>query len=194
MSLLGTNHGSRLRSAHHESRFISMTAVYCHTCGRPNGAAAIKCMWCGVALSDDTETNTHVTTCVEILYVDGIDRFADAGPVRLMISAKGVEVVELMPGSRSIKIPVETILEANVIIATADEQREGSRSALRRRVFRRAGRQAVEQQCHYTLAIRFTVGSEVQTASFRREDRVGLAVVEGLARILSALVRGDQVS
>src|SRR5262249_379426 len=166
-----------------------MTAIYCHTCGRPNGAAANKCIWCGVALSDDAETNTHVTTCVEIIYVDGIDRFEDAGPVRLMISAKGVEVVELMPGSRSIKIPAESILEANVIIATADEQRKGSRSALLRRVFGRAGRQGAQQQCHYTLAIRYMVGSEVHTVLFRREDRLGLAVVEGLARILSSVVR-----
>jgi hypothetical protein len=52
------------------------------------------------------------------------------------------------------------------------------------------GRRAPETKKHdYILTIRYKTEGEIKNAVFHREDRSGLAVVEGLARIVMALTR-----
>lgn len=173
-----------------------MTPVYCQECKRPNGAAAKKCIWCGVPLSGAVQTGRVDTTRVEIVYLDGLDRFEDAGPVRLIVSNEGIEVTELMPGSRSIKIPAASILGANVVDAST--MTEGKRRrrptwswlALGPLALLFPGKRTPDIKVHdYILTIRYRTGDEVRNAVFHREDRSGLAVVEGLARIVSAITR-----
>ena len=128
------------------------------------------------------------TTSVEIGYLDGIDRFLDAAPVRLIISAEGIEIAELIPGSRSVKIPASSILEASSADASTirDTPARPKSGWLRFR----PKRSSPEPTSHdYILAIKYKEADETRTVVFHREDSAGLAVVEGLVRIVNSLVR-----
>jgi hypothetical protein len=172
-----------------------MSPIYCHQCGRANGAAAKKCIWCGLPITDGTGAGRLETTRVEIGYLDGIDRFEDAGPVRLIVGPDGIEVAELIPGTRLVKIPASSIIEANV--ADASTMIEGKRVrprwwwvALGPAALFIPGRKTPDTKEHdYILTIKYKVANEVRNAVFHREDRTGLAVVEGLARIVTMLAR-----
>jgi hypothetical protein len=171
-----------------------MTPIYCQACKRANGAAAKKCIWCGVPLSGAIKTGNIDTTRVEIGYLDGLDRFEDAGPVRLSISAEGIEIAELIPGSRSLKIPASSILGASVVDAsTMTQGKRGRRPvwswlALGPLALLFPGKRTPDIKVHdYILTIRYRAGDEVRNAVFHREDRVGLLVVEKLAYIVAAL-------
>jgi hypothetical protein len=149
-----------------------------------------------VPLSGAVQTGRVDTTRVEIGYLDGLDRFEDAGPVRLIISAEGIEVVELIPGSRSLKIPAGSILGASVVDAstmTAGKRQRRPMWAwltLGPLALLFPGKRSPDVKAHdYILTIRYRSGDEVRNAVFHREDRPGLVVVEGLARIVSALSR-----
>ncbi|MFY9573122.1 MAG: hypothetical protein WAV20_17110 [Blastocatellia bacterium] len=175
-----------------------MNPIYCHKCGRPNGATAKKCLWCGVPITDVGATRAVETTRVEIGYLDGLERLEDAGPVRLTINADGIEVAELVPGTRAIKLPASSILDATVVDAST--MIEGKRVrpgwwwlALGPLAFAFPGRKTPETKMHdYILTISYKSEGEIHRAVFHREDRAGLAVVEGLARIVGLLVRGQQ--
>lgn len=173
-----------------------MGTVYCNECGRANGTSAKKCIWCGVPLANEPGTRTLDITRVEIGYLDGIDRLEDAGPVRLIINADGIEVMELIPGSRSFKLPASSILEASTVDASTMTEGKRVRSrwwwlALGPFAMMIPGKKTPDTKEHdYILTIRYKVGSEVRNAVFHREDPAGLAVVEGLARIVSALTKG----
>jgi hypothetical protein len=135
------------------------------------------------------------TTRVEIGYLDGIERFEDAKPVRLVISAEGIEVAELVPGTRSVKIPASSILEANSVDASAIIEGKRVRPkwwwlALGPGALLIPGKKTLDVKEHdYILTIKYRAGTETRNAVFHREDRAGRAVVEGLARIVTSLVR-----
>jgi hypothetical protein len=172
-----------------------MSPIYCDECGRANGASAKKCIWCGAPTTNGIKAGSIETTRVEIGYLDGIDRFEDAGPVRLIISTEGIEVAEVIPGTRSVKISASSILEANVVDAST--MIEGKRVrptwwwlALGPLALVIPGRKTPDVKEHdYILTIKYKAGNETRNAVFHREDRVGLAVFEGLARIVTSLVR-----
>jgi hypothetical protein len=171
-----------------------MGPIYCDECGRANGAAAKRCIWCGAPIVRDGVSRLEKTR-VEIGYLDGIERLEDAGPVSLIISSEGIEVVELVPGSRSVKIPASSIIEANVVDASTMVEGKRVRPAwwwlaLGPIALAFRGRKTSDAKKHdYILTIRYKVDNEVRNAVFHREDRAGLAVVEGLARIVSRVVR-----
>src|SRR3989442_14990655 len=172
-----------------------MAPIYCQKCGRTNGPAAKKCIWCGVAISADGTVGKLETTRVEIGYLDGLDRFEDPGPVRLSINGEGIEITELVPGSRSVKLPASSIVEANVVDAST--MIEGKRVRPRWRwlalgplAFAVPGRRTPDTKSHdYILTLRYKAQAKIRNAVFHREDRSGLAGVEGLARIGLALRR-----
>ena len=173
-----------------------MSPIYCDECGRANGASAKKCIWCGAPTSNGSKAGSIETTRVEIGYLDGIDRFEDAGPVRLIISVEGIEVAELIPGTRSVKIPASSILGANVVDASTMIEGKRERSkwwwwlAIGPVALLIPGRKTPDVKEHdYILTIRYKAGNETRNAVFHREDRAGLSVVEGLARIVTSLVR-----
>jgi hypothetical protein len=172
-----------------------MSSILCSECKRANRAGAKKCIWCGLPIVDETGAVRLETTRVEIGYLDGIDRFEDAGPVRLIIGKDGIEVAELIPGSRSFKIPASAILGASVVDASTIVEGKRVRStwswlAIGPLAYFLPGKKTPDVIEHdYILSIRYQAGSEERYAVFQREDRSGLAVVEGLARILTMLAR-----
>lgn len=172
-----------------------MSPIYCDECGRANGASAQKCIWCGAPTAKSGTAGRIETTRVEIGYLDGMDRFEDARPVRLIINSEGIEVAELMPGTRSVKIPAASIIEATVVDASTMIEGQRARPgwwwlALGPLAWLIPGRKTPDVKEHdYILSIKYTAGTETRNAVFHREDRSGLAVVEGLARIVTSLTR-----
>jgi len=170
-----------------------MSPIYCQECKRANGADARKCIWCGVPIIDQAGNRRLDTTRIEIEYLDGIDRFEDAMPVSLIISSEGIEVAELIPGTRSFKIPARSVLGANVVDASTMIAGKRKRStwwwlALGPAALLIPGKKTPDIKEHdYILTIRYKGGDDVRNAVFHRQDRAGLAVVEGLSRIVTAL-------
>jgi len=170
--------------------------VNCQGCGRINGAAAKRCIWCGIPLINRANLNSFETTRVEIDYVDGIERFDEPMAVRLTITPSGVVVSELMPGSRSFTIEADSIIEARV--ADTSSTKEGKRQEASWRWWLLIGPLALfvpgkklpdTKQHDYMLTIRYKLRGQVLNAVFHREDRLGLTLVDGLARIINSIVK-----
>jgi hypothetical protein len=148
-----------------------------------------------LSITGEASTARIETTRVEIGYLDGIDRFEDPGPLRLIIGPDGIEVAELIPGTRSVKIAATAVLEANVVDASTMVPGKRVRSrwwwlALGPLAVLVPGKRTPDVKEHdYILTIKYKAGAEVRNAVFHREDRSGLVVVEGLARILTMLTR-----
>jgi hypothetical protein len=134
-------------------------------------------------------------TRVEIDYLDGIERLDNPAPVKLVINADGIEVSELMPGSRSIKIAAASLIRASVVDGSTTVEGKRARSAwwwlaLGPFAVVVRGKKKPDTKKHdYLLTIKYRAGAEERNAVFHREDRAGLSMVEGLARIINALVR-----
>ena len=172
-----------------------MTPTYCQECGRANGASARRCIWCGIPIVYGGTPASFDTTRVEIDYLDGIWRLDNPAPVRLVIDSEGVEVSELMPGTRTIRIAAESIIRADVVDASTEiEPKQMSFPIWKIIIFPfglwRSRDKPPETKLHdYLLNIRYKTGDEIRNAVFHRQDRTGLSIVEGLARIINMLVR-----
>ena len=166
-----------------------MSAINCHECGRPNSVTARRCIWCSVPISEDAASRSD-TKSVELDYLEGIDRFDDAGPVRLIVSSEGIEVLELMPGSRSVKIPADCVLEARVEESLASHNGDGSKSWKRLLKVPSAGASrntAGTAKRQSVLTIKYRIDGEIRDAVFSRDDPPG--VVAGVAKIMSTLAK-----
>ena len=175
---------------------MSLSApVYCSECERVNASAATLCLWCGAPIINAIIAPVFEPTQAELDYVAGIERLDDPTPVRLAISEAGIEIVEIMPGSRKILIPAGDIVDARVTGA-------GKRSPekitsppwwlrLGRSVFRRTrtADSPTEEIPVYTLTIRYEEAGEVRSAVFHRRGGVGLSMIQRLARSAASLVR-----
>lgn len=172
-----------------------MTPVYCDECGRANGQSARRCIWCGTPMVEAGTPSSFETTRTEIDYLEGIDRLADPGPVKLSIGPEGIEVTELMPGSRTVRIAAGSIIRADAIDASTTGPPAKKRLSLWRTLitpFSWDGWKAEPSEAmayDYLLAVRYTEGEEIRNAVFHRQDRAGRAMVEGLARIINMLVK-----
>lgn len=172
-----------------------MTPTYCLECGRANGAASPRCIWCGVPLVDRGAPDRFETTRVEIDYVDGIERLDNPAPVRLVISREGLEVSELMPGSRTFKITAEAIIDATVVDASTTVAGKKVRPrwlwfALGPFAAAVPAKSLPDEKKHdYILNIKYRAGEEEKNAVFQRADRLGLHALEGLARIIRVLIK-----
>ena len=139
------------------------------------------------------------TTRVEIGYLGGIERFQDAEPVQLIISPEGVEVTELIPGTRAVKIPALSIIEATCTDASIMIEPDPVRGVSWWRSLwpgASSRRELQELKAYdYILTIQYKEGDEIQNAMFHREDRAGKDIVEGLARVVNSVARrGRQLS
>lgn len=176
-----------------------MTSAYCPKCGRANSATAKRCLWCGVPIDAGMTLPISETTGVDIGYLDGIDKFEDAVTVRLIINANGIEIADLIPGTRSVKIPASQILEANFVDASTMIKGKRVRPrwwwlALGPAALLIPGRRTPNTRAHdYILTIKYKTGERVRNAVFHREDRAGRAVIEGLARIVTSLAKHNRV-
>ena len=169
-----------------------MTPSYCQECGRANSASARRCIWCGIPIVHGGTPISFDTTRVEIDYLDGIERLDNPAPMRLVIDRNGVEVNELMPGTRTIRIAAESLIRADVIDGSTEIEPKRKRRALWKilifpfGLLIRSKNKPPETRRHdYILNIRYKVGGEIRNAVFHRQDRSGLHMVEGLARIIN---------
>lgn len=172
-----------------------MTPIYCQECSRANGASAKRCIWCGVPIVSRGGKEDFAATKIEIDYLDGIERLDGSATVRLVINRDGIEVSETVPGSRTFKIPAASIIEANVVDGSTVTEGKRVRSgwwwlALGPFAVLVPGKKAPDTKNHdYLLTIKYRQENETRTVVFHREDRAGLPVVEGLARIVRTLQR-----
>ncbi|HVF90683.1 MAG TPA: hypothetical protein VNH22_11500 [Blastocatellia bacterium] len=169
--------------------------VNCQGCGRINGAAAKRCIWCGIPIINRGTLSSFETTRVDIGYVDGIERFNDSMAVRLTITPSGIVVNELMPGSRSFTIEADSIIEARVVDTSSTREGERQRASWKwwlvvgpLALFVPGKRLPETKQHDYMLTIRYRTRGQVRNAVFHREDRLGLSLVDGLARIINSIV------
>jgi hypothetical protein len=172
------------------------TPIYCQECDRANSASAKSCIWCGMPIVDARAPRSFETRRVEIEYLGGVERLSDPAPVKLVISDRGLELTEIMPGSRVVAIDALSIVGAEVIDAS---QRGEPEYAPRpwywdimlgpfARLIPRKMLPAVKKH-DYLLTIRYWEGGQVRSAVFRREDSAGMLTVTGLAKIVNSLVR-----
>jgi len=169
--------------------------AYCQDCGRANAASAQRCLWCGVLLRRGTLQRFEPTR-VEIGYLGGIDGLEDPTTVSLTISGSGIEVRSLAPGSKLNKISAYSIIDARVVDASTATDGGRKRASwwwwllLGPFALLVRGQKLPDVKQHdYILTLRYNSGDEIRSAVFHREDRMGLSLVEGLARIVSALVQ-----
>lgn len=173
-----------------------MSAIYCQQCGRANGASSKVCLWCSAAISDSTSTEIETTT-LEVDYVSGIDRLDNPGPVRMVISTEGIEIAEILPGSRSFKIPAISIIEVNVSasnVPTGAAQRPWWRRMFESRRARSKQPIGENNEGNYIFTVTFEQDNEVGTMVFRRYDLSGHMPVWRVADTLGRLTGQRRVS
>lgn len=169
--------------------------IYCQECGRANGASARRCLWCGIPLFDGTIPHNFEATRVEIDYLGGIERLEDPATIKMTIDASGIEISEVLPGSRSIQIPAKDIIEARMVDATSIVEGKSIRPLWWWFVFgpfalvRRGNKLPDTVKHDYILTIKYRSENKAASAVFHREDRLGSSMVSGLVRIIMALVR-----
>jgi hypothetical protein len=175
-----------------------MTPIYCEHCSRANGASALRCIWCGLPIAGDSLAGDFEETRIEVNYLGGIDRLDDPAPVKLAIGPGGIEVNEILPGSRTIRIHAEDVIDARVEDASAVVEGKPKRAPWWWYLIRPLGsaRSAPDpgetKKHHYILTVRYNEEGEVRKAIFYREDRLGLSLLNGLARIIALLVRRNE--
>jgi hypothetical protein len=172
-----------------------MTTIYCQQCQRPNGASSKKCIWCDANLSgSSTEIDT---TTLEVDYVSGIDRLDNPGPVRMIISSEGIEIAEILPGSRSFKIPAASIIEVNVTasnVTTEAKERPWWRRITGSLKEASTNDSSESVQGDYVFTVRYERDNEVGTIVFRRYDPGGNMPVWRIADTLGRLTGQRQGS
>ena len=169
--------------------------THCQKCGRANGASAKRCIWCDVPLKRGS-TQKFEPTRVEIEYLGGIDGLDDPTTVRLVINSTGLEVKTLVTGSKATRISAYSIIEARVVDASTTS--EGGRDRrdwwwwllLGPFALLVHGKKRPDIKNHdYMISVKYHSGDEIRSAVFHREDKMGLSMVQGLARIVTALVQ-----
>jgi hypothetical protein len=129
-------------------------------------------MWCGLPIIDDETADSFEITQIEMDYASGIERLSEPMPVRLIVGPSGLEVIEMMPGSRRVLIPADSLIEALAETATDDAKEE---------------RDSVKQA--RGLTVRYREAAEVRVALFYTEDERSQSSIEQVVRIISILIR-----
>ena len=144
-------------------------------------------MWCGVPLIQAGAPLDFEPIKTEVEYLDGFERLDGPATVALSIGPEGVELKELMPGSRSVMISTESIISARV---TGPLKRVGSVETRPSGWLRlKAGGQQPEQhRSALTLRYRDEDGTEISVV-FERLDSVGADVLKRIGRTISLLIR-----
>jgi len=169
--------------------------LYCQKCGRPNSTIAVKCIWCGSSIEKGSTQEKLDTTRIEIEYLSGMDGIEGPTNVKLKIGETGIEATKSAEVKPS-KIDARSIIGASVVDASFTV--EGKRGLAPLRWWLMLGpfaflvpgkKKPDEKKYDYLLSIKYKVGGQVKTAVFRRDDKVGLPVIEGLARIVNNIAQ-----
>lgn len=172
-----------------------MATKSCSECGRVNGPTARRCMWCGLPIIDEDTWESFETTQIELDYLSGIERLDEPIPVRLIVGPSGLEVFELMPGSRRVLIPADSLLEAQTDTQTEKTGEEASSRRRNQISFRRShpgvgsGRPHDSSKQVCILTIRFREGDEMRDAVFQDQEGRGQSSIDNIARTISMLIR-----
>ena len=169
--------------------------TYCQECGRANSATALRCIWCDLPLKRGAVQRFEPVR-VDIEYLGGIQGLDDPSPVRLEINSAGFEVRSLVTGSKVHKIPAYSIVDARVVDASTSTDGGRERAAWwwwlvlgPFALLVRGKKRPDVKQYDYMFTIRYKAGEQLLSAVFHREDKMGLSMVQGLARIVTALVQ-----
>jgi len=144
-------------------------------------------MWCASNVADSASTEIDTTT-IEVDYVSGIDRLDNPGPVRMVISSEGIEIAEILPGTRTFKIPAASIIDVNVTASNVKNE------AMERPWWRRFTRSVKEVSTNdtnesgdYLFTVRYEQDNTEGTIVFRRYDPNGNMPVWRIADTLGRL-------
>jgi hypothetical protein len=163
----------------------------CIACGRPNNPAANLCLWCGEWLNAGDKPLP--TTVAELDYLNGIARLDNPMPVRLTVNAQGIEVKEILPGTRIYQIDTPLIIEARVTRRVERIKIEKKVSLLQKLLFDVSAnqkRQFTEEFLHdHLLTIWYREADKPCTAAFHREDEAGKSLINNVARAINLLVK-----
>jgi hypothetical protein len=178
-----------LPSSHH----LEFKSMQCSECHRPNSPSASRCLWCGVLLDSKAAREHFPTTVVELDYLSGIDRLDNPMPVRLTTNADGLEIKEVLPGSRIFLLAADSIIEARVVDKIERIKIEKRASLLQKLLNEPSSlqnQQFIEQITHdFILTIWYRLEDKVCTAAFHREDDTGKTLVNNTAKTINALVK-----
>jgi len=153
-------------------------------------------MWCEANLSGPTSTEIDTTT-LEVDYVSGIERLDNPGPVRMIISSEGIEIAEILPGSRSFKIPAVSIIEVNVTassVTTDSKERPWWRRITGSLKDASTNDGSDSVQGDYVFTVRYERDNEEGTIVFRRYDPNGNMPIWRIADTLARLTGQRQGS
>lgn len=168
--------------------------VNCFSCHRPNSPAAIRCLWCGAQFLDATSATNVAILQAEFTYLGGFDRLDGPQPVSLRVTSEGVEIRELMPGTRTVQIPAAAILEARVV-RNIDKVRVDEAIPWWRKLFfddetnQQNLRQKEEILREYIVTIRYRSGDKILNVAFRRDDATASMTAERVARAINSLLK-----
>jgi hypothetical protein len=118
--------------------------------------------------------------------------------VKLAVGPAGIEIDEIIPGSRKVKIAADQIIDAQVEDASTVIKQNRKRAAWWWYLIRPIGSTAPDvgrsapKNHDYILTIIYKEEGEIRKATFRRGDGPGLSLLNGLARIIGLLVRRNQ--
>ena len=168
--------------------------VNCFSCHRPNSPAAIRCLWCGALFQDATVANNVVVIQGEFTYLGGFDRLDSPQTVSLRVTSEGVEIKEMMPGTRAVQIPATAILEARVV-RNIDKVRVDEAVSWWRKLFfddetnQKNLRQKEEILREYIVTIRYRSGDKLFSVAFRRDDATASMTAEKVAKAINSLLQ-----
>jgi hypothetical protein len=164
-----------------------MTATTCLECGRINGPDARACIWCGVPVISESGPLDFEPLKAEVEYIEGFERLDGPAPVGLVVGPSGLEIRELMPGTRSILIPIELLVSAGVtgpLRSVGTPPRRSASGWLRLKANDEPG-----ENRRSALTLKHRLDGESQTVVFERNDEVGVEVLRRIARTITLLIR-----
>jgi hypothetical protein len=164
-----------------------MTAINCLECGRPNSPDARVCIWCGVPVIRANQPLNFEPLKAEVEYLDGLERLDGPANVNIIVSPSGVEVSEQMPGTRSILLPVESLISAR---ATGPLRSVGGKPRPSPSGWLRLNAPAPgEEKVRSALTLKYEMDGEMRELVLERNDSGGADVLRRMARTIESLMR-----
>lgn len=156
---------------------------------------ARRCLWCGLSIIDKDTLESFEATQIEMDYVSGIDRLDEPMPVRLVVGPSGLEVIEMMPGTRRVLIPASSLIEAEVDDAGRLADSQDATGGRRQLVIGGINiplpaislAKRARRLCF--LTVRYTVDFEERNAIFYGHEARGQSSIERIARTISLLIK-----
>jgi len=150
-------------------------------------------LWCGILLNEET-TQPHSRIQIELSYLGGIERLDTPEPVRLVVTSDSIEIRELMPGSRVVTIPAESIIEARVVNNIDKIQVVEGISWWRKLFFdEETNKKNIKTKAQIlresVLTIRYRSGDKILNAAFRRDDSAASTTIKSVTNAINSLLQ-----